>query len=83
MSLVYARGLWLTKKSTNIEQKSKPRPTPAAAGGQTINFVVIKETWHSAIGWTICGTLKKGILLEILMILSNFKTKKSPFCPFL
>ena len=29
------------------------------------------------------AALKKGIFLEILMILSNFKAKKSSFWPFL
>ena len=38
---------------------------------------------HSATGWSIFGTLRERIMLEIFMILSNFKPKKSPFWPFL
>ena len=30
---------------------------------------------HSATGWSICGTHRKGIFLEILMMLSNFEPK--------
>ena len=37
---------------------------------------------HSATGCSICGILREGIFLEILMISSNFKPKKSPFWPF-
>ena len=35
---------------------------------------------HSATGWSICGTKREEIMLEIFMILSF---KKSPFWPFL
>ena len=41
------------------------------------------ERQHSATGWWICGTQRKGIFLEILMTLSYFKPKKSSFWPFL
>ena len=48
-----------------------------------ISHISVIPKWHSATGLSICGTLRKGILLEIFMILSNFKPKKSPFWPFI
>ena len=60
--------------ATTPRRSKLPNPALPAIDDSCINNNISKV--HSAAEFSICGTKREGIFLEILMILSNFKDLK-------